>query len=223
MAQGGRRRSDRKARPPSGPGRFSERSDLSAVQPARTPPVNASGSTLQYGDAARLEAAQEVAPIPNAPPLGGGGGPGGGGQAPGADLGPDLSLLAFPTQRPDEPVDADLGRPAVFTGPRALALKVDYLRYLATLPYASPEISQLLDEAQMELNEAQAAAVAPPPMVDRGFLPAPPAGPEIPMEDQLPGPSEASSPLEPPMPVGPVAEPATPAAPPTPVPTEEVV
>lgn len=125
---------------------------MSEVQPARTPPVNAPDSTLQYGDATRLERAQQAVPLPA---TGTSSGPGSTGTAPPASF--DIEQLFHQTQFPDEPVTA--GADEVITPARALAYKVDHLRHLATLPYASEEVRQALRDAMAELHEAQSAVL----------------------------------------------------------------
>jgi hypothetical protein len=94
---------------PSGPGRFSKRTD---GQPVQVPNVGDS-SDLQYGDRTMLENAQKAVPIPK-----------GGQPAPrpaGAPLGPGPmpGHLIGPSNRPGEPVTTGLGM-GPGAGPEAL-------------------------------------------------------------------------------------------------------
>lgn len=90
--------------PPSGPGRFSTRTD--GNQAVRTPGLE--DPSMQYGDVGRLRDAQRAAPVPKAAPARSGGAsarpplgrpPTGGGEG-----GLPSWLLSMPSQRPAEPV-----------------------------------------------------------------------------------------------------------------------
>lgn len=134
---GGARRPDRRPRAPSGPGRLSQRTDLSAVEP----PSDFQGVYVPpnqpYGDRARFEAGQAMAGIPAAPSPAGtrGGGGGAVSPSPGAFAGtpatpPLQDLLVRPTELPDEPVTTGLpGGPP----PEPTTGDVSYLKSLAQI------------------------------------------------------------------------------------------
>jgi hypothetical protein len=107
-ARGGRRVPDNKARPVAGPGKLSQRTDLSQPPPGQGSYVP---SGMQYGQRQRLEQAQQVAPAPALrqgppapPPPGRPGQP----QAAGGQIPSLAQILARPTDRPDEPPTAGL-------------------------------------------------------------------------------------------------------------------
>lgn len=134
---------------------MSRRTDLSEVPSAAAsiPPVNAPDSSLQYGDATRLQQGQQQVPIPQSQtpsPMSSGGGMG-------AGLPADMSLLQFPTQEPDVPITTGVGDYQRMAGPGALAMKVDMLSHLVALPFVGSEIQEMLDAALVELHESQAA------------------------------------------------------------------
>lgn len=95
--RGGPRQPDGKPRPPSGPGKYSQRTDLSRVVP----------TGQEYGARAPQEAALAEFPLPTSSSSAAQPSPVG---APAPGLNPlDLaSLLIRPTNRPDEPVTAGM-------------------------------------------------------------------------------------------------------------------
>jgi hypothetical protein len=140
----------------SPPGRSSQRADLSpaaAFQPQRIP------TGQPYGSAKQVEQMQASRPLRDAAaqPTPGGGGPpglpvpnaaqgafGGGGLDPAQVL---ATVSGHPTQRPGEPITA-----GVQTQPLGAGFKLDVLRHIATLPFAGPEIQQLVQKAYIEAN-----------------------------------------------------------------------
>lgn len=181
---GGVRAPDRRPRPPAGPGKQTQRTDLSKVTPGGLPaqgvyaPNVADSPDLQYGDASRLSKAQTSVPLPSASvppapgpeaPAGSGGGRSAPAPAPGAQPGlTPQDILAMVSGHPtDYPNQSLAASPAPASG--SLAFKIDALRYLSTLPFAGPEIQTLLSKAQIEYDQAQrqsfmpSAPAAPPP------------------------------------------------------------
>lgn len=131
----------------SGPGSLAKRTDLQGSQPIRV----ATGQG--YGSAKQQEQMQQAVRLPSqtqggtSPPSGGTSG------ASGAPVGPSprelLGMLGgAPTAYPEAPLSAPRPRPPTAT----LAMKADALRYLAALPFASPEISEMLHEVENEIN-----------------------------------------------------------------------
>jgi hypothetical protein len=59
-------------------------------------------------------------------------------------------------------VTAGLNAPPTGSPASVAALKVDVFRHLASLPFASPEISHLLRQSLLELHEAMTPAVPSP-------------------------------------------------------------
>lgn len=153
--KGGKVQADNKPRT-AGPGPFSQRTDLVAgKQPVQLP------NGMPYGDRQMLEGAQQAVPLQSGGPIqpqAPGGAPGGAPQGPSMAPGDVADLLAHPTQNPDEPVTTGASTPPS----NSLAMKVDVLRHLATLPYASPEITALLDAAMHEMTFTQQSAPVSP-------------------------------------------------------------
>lgn len=139
--RGGRISPDGRPKAPAGPGRFSQRTDLSA-------PATPQGSYVPpgqpYGERQRLEQAQQVAPAPNRRTRPGAG-PRGGVAAPQAIGNPRdlINFLAYPSERPDEPVTFGAERPQ----PSQAGI---VLSYLASLPTATPAVRRLALEADRD-------------------------------------------------------------------------
>lgn len=88
---------------------------------------------------------------PPGPPAGSGGPFGGGGHDPNQVL---ATVSANPTARPGEPITA--GNPTAALG---AGFKLDVLRHVASLPFAGPEIMQLVQKAYNEANYGNNAQV----------------------------------------------------------------
>jgi hypothetical protein len=123
--RGGARAPDGRPRPPAGPGKLSQRSDLS--QPAGTQGVYVE-SGGPYGQRKQIAQGQAAAPLParRTAPIAGGppraAAPQGATQAPVPSAAMGLmDILARPTSRPDEPVTAGIpsgpGPGVVTSGP----------------------------------------------------------------------------------------------------------
>ena len=134
-SRGGRRVPDNKARPVAGPGKLSQRSDLSQPPPGQGVYAPSGGP---YGQRQRLEQAQQVRPVPamrQSPPAAPA--PGGASQATPGQIPTLAQILARPTIRPDEPPTAGLrGGP----GPGPEILPTD-------LRPQTPSVSALLQQA----------------------------------------------------------------------------
>ena len=78
-------------------------------------------------------------------------------------MGPEADAVLFgPTRRPAEPVTAGMFPPAP-DEIGGLAFKVDLLRDLAQLPFASRAVHDQLDEATIALHEASIRRAAAQP------------------------------------------------------------
>lgn len=137
--RGGPRRPDGRPRPPAGPGKFSERTDLSEPPVAQGVYVDRG---LPYGTRGRIERGQRAAPLPNRrvrPRI-----------SERAQVeSPLAQLLLRPTIFPDEPVTAGLPIGAG-AGPEVLPRRdrPSLVQLLAALPGASEEIKALAEELQ---------------------------------------------------------------------------
>lgn len=143
--RGGFRPPDGRPRPPAGPGRFSQRTDLS--EPPLPQGVYAP-TGLPFGQRQQVERAQKVAPVPNRRVRP---------KAQGMTL---ADLLARPTARPDDPITAGLPvgpgpGPEILQafGPQAISAK-EALRLLegaiSGLPAVSVATLNLLTELRNE-------------------------------------------------------------------------
>lgn len=154
-------------RPPSGPGRFSQRDE--GTQPIRSPDLDEPG--MQYGQREELEAGQRIAPIPQ-------GGTPRPAQRPRISSPPvDGNLPSFlselPTNRPNEPETAGLPM-GPGPGPEVLPDPVDYreaiLDYLQRR-YSNADAANMLAEMRRAREPQPMPLQEPmvPPIQDDGF------------------------------------------------------
>lgn len=139
MARGGRRNGT--------PGKaYGNRTDLNGAPRVATPSIPNVAPSAQYGEATRLQQAQQA--VPMGPPPGASGPPGGPpAESPQLEPG-GLGDFMRGTERPDEPVTAGIasgpgaGPPAAATVPTTVS---DLLGMLAQQRGISPEVKALND------------------------------------------------------------------------------
>lgn len=155
----------------------------------------------EYGSRKASLDLQRAVPLPQTPPpaLAAGAAP--------VYAQPGATDFAGDSAAPAEPVTAGLsvgpgpgpeslvGRVAPSAGLEAAAFKVDVLRSLATLPFASPEVKLLLKQAVNEMSQFTSAPVPGPPPAAPTTAPPPEAAPP---PDAVPPDAAAPAPVVPP-------------------------
>jgi hypothetical protein len=217
-------------RPPSGPGKFSQRTD--ANQPQQVP--NVGGSDLQYGDRSRLEAAQAAIPIPNAATAVSGT-PTPRGPYPGRSGVPDF-LFNMPSSQPGTPGTSGLPTgagpgPEILPSLSAPDEREGVLQFLV-FGFGNKDAAVMLDgirqarQAALSMGPFPGVSPAQPSPQDLSLEPSgpmaapslsPTPGPTAP-EGEVTAPAPEGQPPVPPAPAGPSEPPPAATAPPGPPP-----